>query len=61
MTVRSLLQLARWYLRELTGEGEYERYAAWQRTHPHLPALSRQEYDRLRMDRQDSTPGARCC
>ncbi|MFD1535747.1 YbdD/YjiX family protein [Nonomuraea guangzhouensis] len=62
MTLTRLLRLARWYLRELTGESRYDRYAErHHRTHPGSPALSRREYERQRTSRLDENPGARCC
>lgn len=61
MTVRSLLGFVRWYLRELTGEGDYDRYLAERRTDPHLPVLSRREYERRRAAARDGEPLTRCC
>ncbi|WP_405148282.1 YbdD/YjiX family protein [Sphaerisporangium sp. NBC_01403] len=61
MTVRSLFRFARWYLRELTGEGEYDRYLAEHRSDPNVPALSRREYERRRADRRGGSPDIRCC
>lgn len=58
MTVRKVLGAARWYLRELTGEGAYERYLE---QHPQDAPLSRRDFERRRTDRQDAHPGARCC
>ncbi|WP_067178138.1 YbdD/YjiX family protein [Microtetraspora niveoalba] len=61
MTPRSLLRFVRWYVREITGASEYERYLDRHRAHPHMPLLSRREYERLRTDRRNAAPGARCC
>ena len=61
MTPRELLTFARWYLRELTGESGYDRYLARRRDHPHLPELTRREYERLRTDHREEHPGTRCC
>lgn len=62
MTLIRLVRLARWYLRELTGEAGYDRYVErHRRTHPGSPALSRREYERRRLSRLDEHPGARCC
>jgi uncharacterized short protein YbdD (DUF466 family) len=52
----------RWYLRELTGEAEYDRYSdRHRRTHPLVPAMSRREFERQRIDRREQHPGDRCC
>ncbi|MER6169765.1 YbdD/YjiX family protein [Streptosporangium sp. NPDC001681] len=61
MTAASLLHFARWYLRELTGSGEYDRYLAQHRSHPHSPPLSRREFERHRSDLREKSPGIRCC
>jgi uncharacterized short protein YbdD (DUF466 family) len=51
-----------WYLRELTGETQYERYLERHtREHPDAPALSRKEFDRRRIAAADAMPGSRCC
>ena len=56
------LRAVRWYLRELTGEADYDRYLAHHRsTHPDGPAMSRREFDRLQWERRANTPGNRCC
>ena len=62
MNVRQAVKGLRWYLREVSGEADYDRYVARaQRCHPEAPVLSRREFERrkmrLRQDRQD----ARCC
>lgn len=62
MTPRRLFGLVRWYLRELTGEAAYGHYLdRHRRTHPGTPALPRREFERLRTDRGDENPRARCC
>ena len=48
----------RWYLRELTGEADYDRYRA---AHPECSVLSRRDFERDRWERRSSTPGSRCC
>jgi uncharacterized short protein YbdD (DUF466 family) len=51
-----------WYLRELTGETQYDRYLERHaREHPDAPALSRKEFDRRRIAAADAKPGSRCC
>ncbi|MEU8245882.1 CstA-like transporter-associated (seleno)protein [Nonomuraea sp. NPDC048916] len=56
-----LLGFLRWYVRELTGTGEYDRYLVRHRSHPHTPLLSRREFERRRSERRDRSPGIRCC
>ena len=52
----------RWYLRELTGEGQYDRYLARHaRDHANTAPISRREFERARIDRTDAGPGSRCC
>jgi uncharacterized short protein YbdD (DUF466 family) len=52
----------RWYLRELTGETQYDRYLERHAfEHPDAPALSRREFERRRIAAQDAKPGSRCC
>lgn len=51
-----------WYLRELTGEAEYDRYLArHEAVHPHRRAMTRREFDRWRWTEKANTPGNRCC
>lgn len=54
----------RWYVRELTDESAYDRYAEHLRTHdPEAPVPTRREFERMRTDRQEADPrqGFRCC
>lgn len=52
----------RWYLRELTGEAEYDRYCAHhRRRHPDAPLPSRREYEVLRTHHRENHPQSRCC
>ena len=52
----------RWYLRELTGETQYERYLERHaRDHADAAPLSRREFERRRIDAADVQPGSRCC
>jgi uncharacterized short protein YbdD (DUF466 family) len=52
----------RWYLAELTGENQYDRYLARHaREHPGTSPLSRRAFERRRIDGQDPKPGSRCC
>lgn len=58
----SVLRSVGWYVRELMGDNDYERYVAHLgRHHPDLEPLSEREYWRGRYARQDVNPGARCC
>ncbi|QYN35075.1 YbdD/YjiX family protein [Pseudonocardia sp. DSM 110487] len=51
-----------WYLRELTGETQYDRYVERHaREHPGAQPLSRREFERRRIDGQEPKPGSRCC
>ena len=62
MTVRQVLRVTRWYLRELTGEAAYERHVErHRRLHPETAPASRCDFERRRTDRQDSNPATRCC
>ena len=57
MSVRSVVRLLRWYVRELFGENAYERYLQHcGRVHPGEPVLSRREFE----DRR-TKPTVRCC
>ena len=52
----------RWYLRELTGEAEYDRYCErYQRHHPLAPLPTRREYQVLRTRHREAHPQGRCC
>jgi uncharacterized short protein YbdD (DUF466 family) len=52
----------RWYLRELTGEPEYDRYCErHRRRHPDAPLPSRREYEVLRTHHRENHPQSRCC
>ncbi|MGH3586376.1 MAG: YbdD/YjiX family protein [Pseudonocardia sp.] len=62
MTLRQALRGVHWYLRELTGETQYDRYRERHaREHPEQPTLPRREFERLRMAGLDAKPGSRCC
>jgi uncharacterized short protein YbdD (DUF466 family) len=51
-----------WYLRELTGETQYDRYVERHaREHAGTAPLSRREFERRRIDGMDPKPGSRCC
>ncbi len=50
----------RWYLREFTGEANWDRYLEHCATHGHTP-MSRREFERRRADAAESAPMSRCC
>ncbi|MGW1022747.1 YbdD/YjiX family protein [Streptomyces sp. NPDC002577] len=60
--VRRLAGAVRWYLRELTGEAEYDRYCERHgRAHPHAPLPTRREYEVLRTRHLERHAHSRCC
>ncbi|GAB2737892.1 YbdD/YjiX family protein [Streptomyces bullii] len=60
--LRAWAGAVRWYLRELTGEAEYDRYCEHQRRrHPLAPLPTRREYQVLRTRHRESHPQGRCC
>jgi uncharacterized short protein YbdD (DUF466 family) len=57
-----LIGFVRWYLRELTGRADYDRYLVRHRhAHPGVPVMPRRDFERRRLDRGDQNPGTRCC
>jgi uncharacterized short protein YbdD (DUF466 family) len=62
VTLAEVFRGVRWYLRELTGETQYERYLERHaREHPGAAPLSRREFERRRIAAADAKPGSRCC
>ncbi|HEY3260114.1 MAG TPA: YbdD/YjiX family protein [Pseudonocardiaceae bacterium] len=62
MNLRQVVEGIRWYLREVSGEGDYDRYVAHARRHQSdAPVLSRRDFERRRTKEREATPGARCC
>ncbi|WP_234539609.1 YbdD/YjiX family protein [Streptomyces shenzhenensis] len=60
--MRTWARAVRWYLRELTGETEYDRYCERQaRHHPRAPLPTRREYQVLRTLHRETHPQGRCC
>jgi len=52
----------RWYLRELTGESDWERYLERHAAiHPGDRPLTRREFERRRWTDKANNPGNRCC
>ncbi|GII94421.1 CstA-like transporter-associated (seleno)protein [Sinosporangium siamense] len=58
MKAGAVLRFLRWYLREVTGEGEYDKYLA---RHTHGTPLSRREFERRRSDQREKGSAMRCC
>jgi uncharacterized short protein YbdD (DUF466 family) len=51
-----------WYLREVTGESQYDRYLERHaRQHAEMAPMSRREFERRRTALMDAKPGSRCC
>jgi uncharacterized short protein YbdD (DUF466 family) len=50
----------RWYLKEFTGEANWDRYFEHCAEHGHTP-VSRLEFERRRSDAAESSQIARCC
>ena len=62
MNARGWAGRVRWYLRELTGEAEYDRYCErHRRHHPFAPVPTRREYQVLRALHREEHPHSRCC
>jgi uncharacterized short protein YbdD (DUF466 family) len=62
VNVRRAVEGIRWYLREVTGEADYDRFVAHaRRHHPDAPVPSRRDFERRRMDEREANPRARCC
>ncbi|MDX2545758.1 YbdD/YjiX family protein [Streptomyces sp. WI04-05B] len=59
---RDVFRHLRWYLRELTGEAEYDRYCERHLgRHPQAPVPTRREYEVLRTLHRETHPQSRCC
>ena len=62
MTVREAIGMVTWYLKEVSGEADYDRYVAHRREeHSDEPVMCRADWERLRQDERDRNPRARCC
>ena len=62
MNVRGAVQGVRWYVREVSGEGDYDRYIARERRlHPGTAVLSRRDFERRKTQAREANPGTRCC
>jgi uncharacterized short protein YbdD (DUF466 family) len=61
-SVRRWLAAVRWYLRELTGEADYDRYLSRHAAvHPGQHVLTRREFEAWRWTEKAKNPGNRCC
>ena len=54
------LKGVRWYLKELTGEAQWDHYVDHCARHGH-PPVSRREFERRRSDAAELDMGGRCC
>jgi uncharacterized short protein YbdD (DUF466 family) len=60
--LRRAVGAIRWYLREVSGEADYDRYLAHAQQHPgDGPVLSRREFERRKAKQRESNPTPRCC
>ena len=58
---RNLLRYVWEYVKEISGENDYDRYLAFHvATHPDKPPLGRGEFYRKRQDEKYNNPGSRC-
>ena len=56
------IRQAGWYVASLMGDNHYRAYVEHRnRTHPGEPVPSEADYWRMRHQRTESSPGARCC
>ncbi|MFJ4199415.1 YbdD/YjiX family protein [Streptomyces sviceus] len=62
VAVRRWARAVHWYLRELTGETEYDRYRErCLRLRPLAPVPTRRDYEALRTRHGEAHPQGRCC
>jgi uncharacterized short protein YbdD (DUF466 family) len=62
VTVREAAGRVLWYLREVSGENDYDRHVQHLRaSEPGCPVPTRREFERARMDDRERNPRARCC
>ena len=60
--LRGAWDRARWWVRQLTGEGRYDAYLAHHRAHhPDVDPMTEREFWRDEYAKQDANPGSRCC
>ncbi|HKS47182.1 MAG TPA: YbdD/YjiX family protein [Amycolatopsis sp.] len=57
-----LIRGLRWYLKEISGAGAYERFAQQHRQqHPGTPVPTRREFERRKTQRRENHPPTGCC
>jgi uncharacterized short protein YbdD (DUF466 family) len=57
-----LVRGIRWYLREISGDADYDRHCARHlREHPDAPVPSRRAYEAWRAKEKEGRPQTRCC
>jgi uncharacterized short protein YbdD (DUF466 family) len=62
VNTRRVAAAIRWYLREVSGEADYDRYVAHEhQEHPGVPPLSRRDFERRKNQRRQESPEAGCC
>ena len=60
--LRAAWASARWWVRQLAGEGKYDAYLAHHRAqHPGVEPMSEREFWRDEYAKQGANPGSRCC
>jgi uncharacterized short protein YbdD (DUF466 family) len=62
MSPLGALRALRWYVRELTGTGAYDRYTERHRAcSGGVAPMSRRQFERARARQREERPGVRCC
>jgi uncharacterized short protein YbdD (DUF466 family) len=62
LSLRRAVEAIRWYLREVSGEADYDRYVAHaHQYHGDAPVLSRRDFERRKTKEQRANPTLRCC
>ena len=60
--LRRGLSAVGWYVREVVGENDYDKYVAHlARTHPERTPPTRRTFERDKTDRMAANPKSRCC
>jgi uncharacterized short protein YbdD (DUF466 family) len=60
--VRRVFRSIYWYLEQVSGQGDYQRYVDHLRqVHPEVTPPTVDQYWRERYAEQERNPGARCC
>ena len=61
-SVRRALGAIGWYVREVVGENDYDKYVAHlARAHPGQTPPTRRTFERHKTDRMEANPKSRCC